>query len=328
MESERYAATAETISVIVPIYKVEAYLPACIDSILAQTHKDFQLILVDDGSPDRCGAICDEYAAKDSRIVVIHQENGGLSAARNAGIDWVFANSESRWLNFADGDDRMSAVCLQTLYEYALESGADIVTTGGQIFTNDAELESAPNHVVSVRTMTGREACYELLGDNNFALNVAWGKLFRRDLFETARFERGKIYEDEALMTRMLYRTPKVTVLRSWLYHYRQREGSIIHSVFTIQRFDHIALINDYIAFFQSVNERELVRMSRKRRRNYAAKYTVIAWKAKMLDQVPKDCRMSVCGAILVMLWQTLSRGGVRFAVERLGNLKSRHLGK
>ena len=235
MESNRYVATAETISVIVPIYKVEEYLPACIDSILAQTHQDFQLILVDDGSPDRCGAICDEYAAKDSRIVVIHQENGGISAARNAGIDWVFANSKSRWLNFTDSDDRMSAVCLQTLYEHALESGADIVTTGGQIFTDDAELVSAPNHVVSVRTMTGREACYDILGGENFYLNYVWGKLFRRELFETARFEQGKIYEDEALMTKMLYHTQKVTRLRSWLYHYRQREGSCIHSVFTIQ---------------------------------------------------------------------------------------------
>ena len=212
--------------------------------------------------------------------------------------------------------------------ERAAAYGADIVATGGQIFTDEAELESAPNHVVSIRTMTGKEACYEILGDNNFFLNFVWGKLFRRDLFETARFERGKIYEDEALMTKMLYRTPKVTILRSWLYHYRQREGSIVHSVFSIQRFDHIALIDDYIAFFQSVNEWELVHMSRKRRRNYAAKHTVIAWKARMLDQVPKGCRMSVCGAILVTLWQTLSHGGVKFAVKRLGNLKSRHLGK
>ena len=328
MENERYAATAETISVIVPVYKVEAYLRACIDSILAQTHRDFQLILVDDGSPDRCGEICDEYAAKDNRIVVIHQENGGISAARNAGLDWVFANSESQWLSFVDSDDMISTVCLRTLYEYALESGADIVVTGGETFTNETELESAPQNIVSVRTVTGREACYEILGDNNFFLNFAWGKLFHRKLFETTRFELGKIYEDEALMTKMLYRTPKVTILRSWLYYYRQREGSILHSGFTIQRFDHVVLIDDYIAFFESVNERELARLSGKRRRILAAKYTVIAWKAKMLDQVPKGCRMSVCGAILVTLWQTLSRGGVKFAVERLGNLKSRHLGK
>ena len=93
------------ISVIVPVYKVEAYLARCVDSVLAQTFSDFDLILVDDGSPDNSGAICDEYAEKDPRIVVIHQKNGGLSAARNAGIEWAFAHSNSQWLNFIDSDD-------------------------------------------------------------------------------------------------------------------------------------------------------------------------------------------------------------------------------
>lgn len=123
MEKMNNMTSAETISVIVPVYKVEEYLPACIESILAQTHEDFQLILVDDGSPDRCGAICDEYAAKDNRIVVIHQENAGVSAARNAGLDWVFANSESRWLNFIDSDDVVSPVYLETLYRHAVTNG-------------------------------------------------------------------------------------------------------------------------------------------------------------------------------------------------------------
>ena len=93
------------ISVIVSVYKVEPYIRQCVDSILAQTFTDFELILVDDGSPDNCGAICDEYAAQDCRVRVIHQENGGLSAARNAGIDWAFANSDSQWLAFVDSDD-------------------------------------------------------------------------------------------------------------------------------------------------------------------------------------------------------------------------------
>ena len=87
-----------TISVIVPVYKVEPYLNRCVDSILRQTYQDFELILVDDGSPDRCGEICDEYARQDGRVHVIHKENGGLSDARNAGIDWVEANSDSQWL--------------------------------------------------------------------------------------------------------------------------------------------------------------------------------------------------------------------------------------
>ena len=104
-----------TISVIVPVYKVEKYIHRCVDSILSQTFTDFELILVDDGSPDNCGKICDEYAEKDIRIHVIHQENGGLSAARNAGIDWVFANSDSEWITFIDSDDWVHPEYLERL---------------------------------------------------------------------------------------------------------------------------------------------------------------------------------------------------------------------
>ena len=109
----------QKISVIVPVYKVEKYIHRCVDSILGQTYADFELILVDDGSPDNCGAICDEYAAKDSRVVVIHQENGGLSAARNAGIDWAFANSDSQWISFVDSDDWIHPCFLERLWQAA-----------------------------------------------------------------------------------------------------------------------------------------------------------------------------------------------------------------
>ena len=93
------------VSIIVPVYKAESYLHRCVDSILSQTFRDFELILVDDGSPDRSGGICDQYAAKDSRVRVIHQENGGPAVARNTGIDWAFANSDSQWQMFVDSDD-------------------------------------------------------------------------------------------------------------------------------------------------------------------------------------------------------------------------------
>jgi len=110
------------ISIIVPVYKVEAYLARCVDSILDQSFRDFELILVDDGSPDNCGAICEEYARKDSRIHVIHQENGGLSAARNAGIDWAFENSNSQWLTFVDSDDWLHREYLNVLYRAVMQS--------------------------------------------------------------------------------------------------------------------------------------------------------------------------------------------------------------
>ena len=103
------------ISVIVPVYKVERYLKRCVDSILDQTFRDFELILVDDGSPDRCGEICEKYAEKDKRIVVLHRENGGLSAARNTGLDWIFANSNSTYVTFIDSDDWVHPQYLEIL---------------------------------------------------------------------------------------------------------------------------------------------------------------------------------------------------------------------
>ena len=114
------------ISVIVPVYKVEDCLNRCVDSILKQSFSDFELILIDDGSPDQCGAICDEYAKKDNRIVVIHQNNGGLSAARNAGIDWAFANSQSEWLTFIDSDDWVHPEYLERLLNAAITQNVSI----------------------------------------------------------------------------------------------------------------------------------------------------------------------------------------------------------
>ena len=107
------------ISVIVPVYKVEKYIHKCVDSILAQTFSDFELILVDDGSPDNCGKICDEYSEKDDRVVVLHKENGGLSDARNAGLDWVFEHSDSGWITFSDSDDWLRPTYLEALLNAA-----------------------------------------------------------------------------------------------------------------------------------------------------------------------------------------------------------------
>ena len=117
------------ISIIVPVYNVEKYLQRCVDSILAQTFSDFELLLVDDGSPDNCGEICDWYATQDDRVHVIHQKNGGLSAARNAGIDWAFSNSDSQWLNFIDSDDWVHPQYLEVLKNAVDKDGTDLSIT-------------------------------------------------------------------------------------------------------------------------------------------------------------------------------------------------------
>lgn len=311
------------ISVIVPVYKVEPYLPTCIDSILNQTFRDFELILIDDGSPDNCGAICDEYASKDDRIVVIHQENGGLSAARNAGIDWVFANSDSQWITFVDSDDALEKSCLEQLFVHAMETDSDITVTGGQTFAQDNELTNTPSNIVSVRTTTGRQCAEEVFYPACFFLNYAWGKLYRKHLFADHRYPAGRIYEDLWLVPRLLYSAEKVTILRSWLYCYRQRSDSIVHQPYSVKCFDEVEACDENIRWFSARNEAKSVALARKKRRLYSAKYTILAHRKGMLSEVPEKYRMPLTKAFAVTLADTLSRGGAQFLIERLRNVKT-----
>lgn len=115
-----------SISVIVPVYKVEKYLDRCVKSILAQTFADFELLLVNDGSPDACPQMCDDYEKQDHRIHVIHQKNGGLSAARNAGLDWLYANSQSQWITFIDSDDWVHPTYLESLLDAVKEYNSQV----------------------------------------------------------------------------------------------------------------------------------------------------------------------------------------------------------
>ena len=206
-----------SISVIVPVYKVEPYLRRCADSILAQTFEDFDLILVDDGSPDRCGEICEEYAKNDSRVHVIHQQNGGLSAARNSGIDWAFANSDSQWLAFVDSDDWVHPKFLETLYAAVRETGSLISACGlyrteGQGFSEIMDF--------SVHSMTADD--YYCSREIHGGLTaVAWNKLYHKSLFEALRYPHGKLHEDE-------YTTYLIPVGSSPFWYYSDIEELIL----------------------------------------------------------------------------------------------------
>lgn len=316
--------TGAKVSVIVPVYKVESYLRTCIDSILNQTFRDFELILIDDGSPDNCGTICDEYAAKDDRIIVIHQENGGVSAARNVGIDWVFANSESQWITFVDSDDALEKSCLEQLFVHAKETDADITVTGGQTFVQDHELVNTPSNIVSVRTATGRQCAEEVFNRDNFFFNYPWGKLYRKHLFADHRYPTGKIYEDLWLVPRLLYTAEKVTILRSWLYCYRQRSDSIVHQTYSVKCFDEVEDCDENIRWFSARNEEKVVALVKKKRQLFSAKYTILAHRNGKLSEVPKKYRMPLVKAVAVTLADTLSRGGAQFLTERLKNMRTR----
>lgn len=215
------------ISVIVPVYKVEPYLHKCVDSILAQTFTDFELILVDDGSPDSCGKICDEYAEKDSRVKVIHQENGGLSAARNAGLDWVFANSNSEWIAFVDSDDYVADNYLELLFNAAKGNDADLSMCGfKRVDDKDKEIKGSLNFADIV---ADKVESFQLIADYPWMV-VAWGKLYKRELFDNIRYPIGKISEDEFVIHKILWKTEKVALNSSQSYYYVDRKESLTNT--------------------------------------------------------------------------------------------------
>lgn len=233
------------ISVIVPVYKVEPYLRRCVDSILAQTFTDFELILVDDGSPDNCGVICDEYAAKDSRVHVIHQENGGLSAARNAGIDWAFAHSDSEWISFVDSDDWVHVQYLEKLFTAAENM---------HVCMSMCYLESTSTFpekkLIQIENphLWEPESVYALQYESAV---VAWGKLIRKHLFERIRFPVGQINEDLCTTYKYFFTQPYIAVIESRLYYYFQRDNSIMHSKWSPCKLDAIDAQESALAFFK-----------------------------------------------------------------------------
>ena len=243
------------ISVIVPVYKVEAYLSRCLGSILGQTFRDFELILVDDGSPDACGEICEGYARQDSRIHVIHQENGGLSAARNSGIDWAFAHSDSRYLAFVDSDDYVSPEYLERLYDTAEETGCAISICGIARTTGEP-LPEPEEEVPQVMEAEEYYCSEEIHGGMTM---VAVNKLYDRSLFETLRYPVGKLHEDEFTTYRAVYQAEKVAVLSAPLYGYFQNEAGIMRSKWNPKRMHALEAVEEQIAFARKENHPRLL---------------------------------------------------------------------
>lgn len=232
----------DLISVIVPIYNVEEYIRKCIVSIINQTYKNLEIILVDDGSPDGCGQICDEYKRIDSRVVVIHKENGGLSDARNAGLKVM----HGKYVAFVDSDDWIEPEMYQRLYENMMTFHADM-SFGG--VADDIIDENGIEKSVKISNY----------GNTPFAENkisamkryfhgswAAWDKLYKASLFDNVKFPVGEINEDEAIVIELLEQCDRVCYTNEVFYHYIKREnsGSITMSDFSKKKLawqDHCA---------------------------------------------------------------------------------------
>lgn len=228
----------DLISVIVPVYGVEAYLDACVQSIVDQTYQNLEIILVDDGSPDRCPAMCDAWAAKDSRIRVIHKENGGLSSARNAGM----AAANGAYLGFVDSDDRIAPEMYQTLYSLLQQNLADIAQCGVLEYSDATPPVFPEEQAPAIRRYTAMDAVQSLLMDNGVSV-ICCSMLVKRDVACEVAFEVGRINEDVLWTYRTIARSERVVTTSQQLYGYYQREGSIMNSSYTEKRFDAIYAI-------------------------------------------------------------------------------------
>ena len=214
------------ITVIIPVYKVEKYLQKCLDSVVDQSYKDLQILLVDDGSPDQCPNICEQYAAKDARVQVIHQKNQGLSAARNTGIKDIAGD----YVLFLDSDDYLEETYCEKMMELAQRTDSDIVigeaTTvdeEGRVYHTNQEIKISVEKVFSKEMIMG-----EVIREQQWK-GYAWGKLYRRSLVEGIKYPVGRAFEDRFTVYKYFDRASRVVLCPGAVLFYRIRKGSIMH---------------------------------------------------------------------------------------------------
>lgn len=244
----------DLITLIIPVYMVEPYLERCLNSIVRQTYKNLEIILVDDGSKDSCPMICDGWAEKDHRIRVIHRENGGLSAARNSGID----AAQGEYLAFVDSDDFVSEDFIEALYQACKHTGSQIAQcryeyVDGDVMTKDKE-EAAPTEVFTgkemIKGMSWRDGAYNV---------VAWNKLYHKSVFEGIRYPEGRIHEDEATTHKLFYQAEKVAFVYRFLYGYYTGGTSITRDKFSLRRLDWEWAVRNRLAFLKERQETEIL---------------------------------------------------------------------
>lgn len=245
----------DLITLIIPVYMVESYLDRCLSSIVRQTYENLEIILVDDGSKDSCPAICDRWAKKDKRIRVIHRENGGLSAARNSGIE----AAQGEYLAFVDSDDFVSEEFIEALYQACKRTKSQIAQcryeyVDGDVMTKDREEVTEPTEVFSgkemIKGMSWRDGAYNV---------VAWNKLYHKSVFEGVRYPEGRIHEDEATTHKLFYQAEQVAFVYRYLYGYYTGGTSITRDKFSLKRLDWEWAVRNRLTFLKERQETEIL---------------------------------------------------------------------
>lgn len=237
----------DLISIIVPVYKVEKYINRCINSIVGQSYTNLEIILVDDGSPDNCGEICDSYAREDNRIRVIHKANGGLSDARNHGIE----TATGKWLMFVDSDDWIHPQTVEKLYE-AVKKQSVRVSVCNYEETHEKNPQVDLNGNIEIKTPK------ELYLKNNIAATVAWNKLYSKECFASIRYPVGKIHEDEYVTYRILFEQEKIAFIDQPFYAYFINPEGITKSRWNPKRLDAVDAFNEQLKYFKFIKDNDL----------------------------------------------------------------------
>lgn len=248
------------VSIIVPIYNVEIYLKRCIQSLVNQSYSHIEIILVNDGSTDRCEDICLAYKQLDNRIKYVKKKNGGLSSARNKGID----SSKGDYLVFVDSDDYIDEKMIEKLLYFALKEDADIVECSYYEVLNNAEKK-----IVSSKKIFTKEEAIESLIENTAITPIAWNKIYTRRLFNQIRYKENIYHEDEEIIIKLLSASNRIVKISDCLYFYVIRSGSIINSKLNVAHFDIIPIMKNRITFLQKINcSEKLINLSKARLSN------------------------------------------------------------
>lgn len=247
------------ISVIIPVYNVEKYIHECIDSVINQTYTNLEIILVDDGSTDSCASICDAYAKKDSRIRVIHKENGGLSDARNAGLEIA----TGKYIGYVDSDDYIAPDMYECLLKACEENDAEIAICRFHIFIDKVQTDG--NIIKGNKIYNSKEILSAYIDENGEELITpsAWSKLYQRECIKGLQFPKGKLCEDIVYTTKAFYNAKKISYVDRELYFYRNRPGSIMTEKSVISRRirEEIEQYEERIIFLKDQKEDELVEL-------------------------------------------------------------------
>ena len=243
------------ITMVIPVYKVEEYLDKCMSSVVNQSYKNLEIILIDDGGQDNCPKMCDAWAKKDKRVKVIHKENGGLSDARNAGIKCA----KGKYICFVDSDDFLHKDYVKLHYENITKYDADITICKYKDFRDESLIVDEEINSVDSVVFDKNELISEMFQRGRVNFITAWSKMYKKEIFDNLEFMKGRIHEDEFIVHRVFSLCDKAVFVPEVLYYYRQREGSIVtNKNFTERNLDSFYAIEDRYNFFVNTQFEEL----------------------------------------------------------------------